>query len=108
MGRAQSGKMKRLPLSGWEAEADKDDPMTHDQFKTHLSEYIDCELSGDLRAEMETHLDACEECRVLFVTTQKVIELSREQVAPKLSQAFVDELTERVKRSYRLGNRCEG
>ncbi|MCB9136228.1 MAG: zf-HC2 domain-containing protein [Anaerolineales bacterium] len=82
--------------------------MTHDQFRAHLSEYIDCELTGDLRKEMESHLDECEDCRVLFVTTQKVIELSREQVTPKLSQAFVDELTERVKRAYRLGNRCEG
>lgn len=82
--------------------------MNHDQFRTLLSEYIDCELNGDLRKEMEAHLDACEECRVLFVTTQKVIELSREQTAPKLSPAFVNELTERVKRAYRLGNRCEG
>lgn len=82
--------------------------MNHEQFRTHLSEYIDCELARDLRIEMEAHLDACEDCRILFVTTQKVIDLSREQTAPKLSKAFVDDLTEQVKRAYRLGNRCEG
>lgn len=82
--------------------------MTHEQFQYHLSEYLDHELSGDVHADMEAHLDECETCRVLFVTTQKVIELSREQTTPKLSKVFQDELTERVKRVYRLGNRCEG
>ncbi|NUM46533.1 MAG: zf-HC2 domain-containing protein [Anaerolineales bacterium] len=82
--------------------------MTHDQFQKNLSEFIDGELLGSLRAEMVDHLDACEDCRVLFVTTQKTIELSRGQGKPKLSQAFQTELTEKVKRAYRLGNRCEG
>lgn len=82
--------------------------MTHDEFQTHLSEYLDGELMENLRIEMATHLDSCEDCRVLFVTTLKVIELSREQGKPKLSKAFQAELTEKVKRAYRLGNRCEG
>ncbi|HNB52549.1 MAG TPA: zf-HC2 domain-containing protein [Anaerolineales bacterium] len=82
--------------------------MTHDEFQSHLSELIDCEISDEMRAEMETHLQDCEDCRVLFVTTQKVIELSREHDTPKLSKFFQMELTEKVKRAYRLGNRCEG
>jgi len=82
--------------------------MTHDQFQTHLSELIDGELSGELQTEMKTHMQTCEDCRVLFVTMQKSIELSREQGTPKLSKAFQRQLTEKVKRAYRLGNRCEG
>lgn len=82
--------------------------MTHTEFQAHLSDYIDGELSGELHAEMEAHLQACADCRVLFVTTQKVIELSRAHNSPKLSKVFQQELTEKVKRAYRLGNRCEG
>ena len=82
--------------------------MTHDQFQTHLSEYIDGELSGELRTEMEAHLQGCEDCRVLLVTTQKSIELSREQTVPKLSKAFQEQLTQQVQQAYKLGKRCEG
>jgi len=81
--------------------------ITHEEFQTHLSGYIDGELSQTLREAMDSHVDTCEDCRVLLVTTQKSIELSREN-APKLSEAFQRDLTEKVKRAYRLGNRCEG
>jgi len=81
--------------------------MTHDQFQAHLSEYIDDELTRELRLEMEAHLQTCEDCRVLLVTTQKSIEISREH-GPKLSEAFREQLTQEVQRAYKAGKGCAG
>jgi anti-sigma factor (TIGR02949 family) len=55
--------------------------MTHDcdALTERLSEYIDGELDPRLCAEIEAHLSACENCRVLVDTTRKTILLYRRQ-----------------------------
>ena len=40
-----------------------------------LSEYIDGELPPELCAEIEKHLEACENCRVVLNTTRRTIDL---------------------------------
>ncbi|NJN43773.1 MAG: zf-HC2 domain-containing protein [Anaerolineae bacterium] len=77
------------------------------KFQQHLSDYIDGTLSDETRRALENHLHGCEECRVLWVTTTKTIELSREQTHPKLSKAFQTQLTQKFSvLSFR--KRCEG
>ena len=40
-----------------------------------ISDYVDGELNPDLCTELERHLGNCENCRVVFDTLKKTIEL---------------------------------
>jgi len=40
-----------------------------------LSNYLDAELDAATRAEIERHLTACEDCRIVVDTTRKTIEI---------------------------------
>lgn len=40
-----------------------------------LSEYIDGELPSDLCAEIEKHLEGCDNCRIVLNTTRRTIDL---------------------------------
>jgi len=40
-----------------------------------LSNYLDAELDAATRAEIERHLAACEDCRIVVDTTRKTIEI---------------------------------
>mgnify|MGYP000849490875 CR=1 FL=1 len=40
-----------------------------------LSEYIDGELPADLCAEIEKHLEGCDNCRIVLNTTRRTIDL---------------------------------
>lgn len=47
-----------------------------------LSDYIDGELSPELCAELENHLNDCENCRIVVDTLRKTIELYQEPTEP--------------------------
>jgi anti-sigma factor (TIGR02949 family) len=55
--------------------------MTHEHECNHylpgLSDYLDGELSPELCAELERHMDECDKCRIVVDTTRKTIELYR-------------------------------
>lgn len=40
-----------------------------------LTEYLDGDLSADVRVELELHLAKCENCRIVVNTTRKTIEI---------------------------------
>ena len=40
-----------------------------------LTSYLDGELDKELRDTLQTHLDKCQHCHVVFDTTRKTIEL---------------------------------
>ena len=42
---------------------------------SHLSDYFDEQLSADLRAEIQSHTDSCQHCRVVLNTTRQTIEV---------------------------------
>ncbi len=46
-----------------------------------LSEYIDGELQAELCAQIEEHLQGCENCRIVVDTLRKTVDLY-EQAAP--------------------------
>jgi predicted anti-sigma-YlaC factor YlaD len=43
-----------------------------------LSEYVDGELAGEICAEIERHLEDCENCRIVIDSLRKTIYLYRE------------------------------
>jgi anti-sigma factor RsiW len=40
-----------------------------------LTEYLDGDLSPDVRVELELHLSGCENCRIIVNTTRQTIEI---------------------------------
>jgi anti-sigma factor (TIGR02949 family) len=52
--------------------------MTCEELITYLSEYIDGDLSEDLRADAQEHLATCNNCHVVLDTTQQMIVLLRQ------------------------------
>jgi anti-sigma factor (TIGR02949 family) len=47
-----------------------------------LSDYIDGELQAELCAELEQHMNGCDDCRIVVNTLRKTIELYRETNEP--------------------------
>lgn len=58
-----------------------------------LSEYIDGELAPELCQELEQHLASCENCRVVFNTTRRTIDLVR---APAEKPDLPEDVRERL------------
>jgi predicted anti-sigma-YlaC factor YlaD len=52
--------------------------MKCEELITYLSDYIDQNLSDELRADAQEHLSTCQNCRVVLDTTQKMIFLYRQ------------------------------
>ena len=52
--------------------------MTCEELVTYLSDYIDGDLSEDLRADAQEHLATCNNCHVVLDTTQQMIVLLRQ------------------------------
>jgi anti-sigma factor RsiW len=47
-----------------------------------LSDYIDGDLSAELCAELDQHLEGCSNCRVVVNTLKKTVELYKEEDGP--------------------------
>jgi anti-sigma factor RsiW len=63
---------------------------------TYLSDYIDQDLSEELRAEAQEHLSTCQNCQVVLDTTQKMIFLCRETGHQGISAGRRSALFERL------------
>ena len=48
----------------------------------HLSEFIDGELQAELCAELEQHLEGCDNCKIVVNTLRKTIELYHQTDEP--------------------------
>ncbi len=51
--------------------------MTCTEFLALLDELIDDDVSAQMRATLQEHLDGCEHCEVTLSTTRKTIEIYR-------------------------------
>lgn len=48
------------------------------EFLKELTDYLDGKINDDLRMELDEHLHWCHECHVVMNTTQKTIEIYRD------------------------------
>jgi RNA polymerase sigma-70 factor (ECF subfamily) len=62
-----------------------------------LSEYIDGELPADLCAEIEKHLEGCDNCRVVLNTTRRTIDLVHVSAEENVPDDVRDRLFKRLK-----------
>lgn len=61
-----------------------------------LANYLDEEISPEMRAQMEEHLHACHNCAVLVSTTYKTITLVATKYVAQLPQGVSARLIERL------------
>ena len=57
-----------------------------------LNLYIDGELEQELCRQLEAHLKGCDRCRIVLDTTQRTIQLYRDQTPMELPQGVRDRL----------------
>lgn len=62
-----------------------------------LSEYIDGELPADLCAEIEKHLEGCDNCRIVLNTTRRTIDLVQVPADENVPDDVRDRLFKRLK-----------
>jgi len=58
----------------------------------YLSDYADGELSAELCRELESHMEECENCRVVVNTLSKTITLYHQLPEPKMPNAVKERL----------------
>ena len=63
-----------------------------------LSDYIDEELTPELRSKMEAHMYACRHCKVVVDTTRKTLTLVADHSFLELPQGVSERLLERLAR----------
>lgn len=61
-----------------------------------LSEYIDGELPTDLCAEIEKHLEGCDNCRIVLNTTRRTIDLVQVPTEENVPNDVRDRLFKRL------------
>lgn len=66
------------------------------EFLKELSEYLDGRISESLKAELDEHLHWCHECHVVLNTTQKTIEIYRDNQLYELPDPLRNRLHEAI------------
>ena len=64
----------------------------------HISAYIDGEVEGSLRAEIDRHLETCEICSAVLDSTRNVVVLMADDRVFELPAGFRERLHARIDR----------
>ena len=67
-----------------------------DQVLSELQDYLDEDITPDLKREMEGHLAHCKTCRVIYDTTRKTLTLVTESGVFELPSAVSNKIQNRV------------
>jgi anti-sigma factor RsiW len=66
------------------------------EFLKELTDYLDGRISENLRIELDEHLHWCHECHVVMNTTQKTIEIYRDNKLYELPESLRNRLHEAI------------
>lgn len=61
-----------------------------------LSDYVDGDVSPELRRELERHLDECRTCQVLYDRTRKTLQIVTNVGSLELPEAASEQLVKRI------------
>ena len=61
-----------------------------------LSDYMDGDVSPDLRRELERHLAECRTCQVLYDTTRKSLQIVTDLGTFEVPEAVSEQLVKRI------------
>lgn len=70
-----------------------------------LSDYLDNELTSELRRELELHLAQCRTCEVLYDSTHKTLRIVTESRSFGLPEGLARRISKQVIRKLRSGQK---
>ncbi len=66
------------------------------EFLKELTDYLDGKITEDLKVELDEHLHWCHECHVVMNTTQKTIEIYRDNKIYELPEDLRNRLHQAI------------
>ena len=70
--------------------------ITCEEFFAEFADYLENQVSPEVRRELELHLSQCRACHVLYDSTRKTIKIISESNSFELPQNVFDPIIERV------------
>ena len=70
--------------------------ITCDEFFAEFADYLENQVSPEVRQELELHLSQCRACHVLYDSTRKTVKIVSESDSFELPQDIFDPIIDRV------------
>jgi hypothetical protein len=70
--------------------------ITCDEFFAEFADYLENQVSQEVRQELELHLSQCRACHVLYDSTRKTVKIVSESNSFELPQKVFDPIIDRV------------
>jgi hypothetical protein len=70
--------------------------ITCDEFFAEFADYLENQVSPEVRQELELHLSQCRACHVLYDSSRKTIKIVSESNSFELPQRVFDPIIDRV------------
>jgi hypothetical protein len=70
--------------------------ITCDEFFAEFADYLENQVSPEVRQELELHLSQCRACHVLYDSSRKTIKIVSESNSFELPQKIFDPIIDRV------------
>ena len=70
--------------------------ITCDEFFAEFADYLENQISPEVRQELELHLSQCRACHVLYDSTRKTVKIVSESNSFELPQNVFDPIIDRV------------
>jgi hypothetical protein len=70
--------------------------ITCEEFFAEFADYLENQVSPEVRQELELHLSHCRACQVLYDTSRKTVKIVTESSSFELPQSVSDPIIERV------------
>jgi predicted anti-sigma-YlaC factor YlaD len=79
--------------------------ITCEEFFTEFADYLENQVSPEVRSELELHLSQCRACHVLYDSTCKTVKIVTESASFELPQSVCDPIIGRVMAKLRTDYR---
>lgn len=76
--------------------------ITCEEFLAEIADYLENEVSPEVRKELELHLSQCRACHVLYDSTRKAIKIVTESSSFELPESVSDPIIDRVMAKLRM------
>ena len=70
--------------------------ITCEEFFAEFANYLENQVSSEVRQELELHLSQCRACYVLYDSSRKTVKIVTESNSFELPQKIVDPIIDRV------------
>jgi len=70
--------------------------ITCEEFFGEFADYLENQLSPEIRQELELHLSQCRACHVLYDSTRKTVKIVSESNSFELPQKVSDPIIDRI------------